>query len=121
MKIRIQGNSLRLRLSQQEVITFVQNGMVQSECQFINGSLFYSIHRKNIETITAAIDNHEIKILIPSILIENWDVDDRVGFDATDANGLYILIEKDFQCLKPRLQEDESDLFPNPNAHQEYC
>ena len=38
-------------------------------------------------------------------------------FGLTGAAGsLRILVEKDFACLQPRAHEDESDLFPNPDA-----
>ncbi|MDG2455745.1 MAG: hypothetical protein P8N47_08050 [Bacteroidia bacterium] len=43
----------------------------------------------------------------------NWDTDERVGFDHT-VNGLFILLEKDWQCLKPRDHEDESNLYQHP-------
>ncbi len=33
-----------------------------------------------------------------------------------DGSTLGILVEKDFQCLTEREDEDESDMFPNPQA-----
>ena len=51
--------------------------------------------------------------------VKEWVKTDLEGFDAIMDNGteegLYVLVEKDWQCLTPR-DEDESDLFPNPNA-----
>ena len=51
--------------------------------------------------------------------MKEWIKTDLEGFDAIMDNGtkagLYVLVEKDWQCLKPR-DEDEADLFPNPNA-----
>ena len=44
---------------------------------------------------------------------------DDVGFERTLSgpgySGLTVLVEKDFQCLIPR-GEDDGNTFPNPNA-----
>lgn len=116
MKIRISGNSLRLRLSQTEIIQFVHDGEVSSACQLGQNSLIYKIKHGDHSGITANFVGDTITAHVPASLVKNWDTDERVGFDATDQNGLYILIEKDFQCLKPRPHEDETDLFPNPQS-----
>jgi hypothetical protein len=34
---------------------------------------------------------------------------------------LVILVEKDFACLAPREGEDESDMFPHPQAGEAEC
>lgn len=116
MKIRINGNSVRLRLSQSEVIQFVNEGIVSSSCNLGGGRLTYQIKKGDFPTIFANMENQTISINIPNNLADHWDTDFRVGFDNMDSRGLYILVEKDFQCLKPRINEDESDLFPNPQA-----
>jgi len=116
MKIRINGNSVRLRLSQSEVIKFVNEGLVSSNCNLGTGILTYQIKKGEFPSIFANMENQTISINIPNSLAANWDTDFRVGFDFMDSTGLYILVEKDFQCLKPRTNEDESDLFPNPQS-----
>ena len=40
MKLRIQGNSLRLRLSQSEVAQFSKTGFVEDSIQFAPGAMF---------------------------------------------------------------------------------
>lgn len=116
MKIRISGNSVRLRLSQSEVLHFVSQGLVSDECHFGNEKLTYQIAQYNGNEIVASLTGQTISVQVPENLAAHWDTDTRVGFDGRMANGLFILIEKDFQCLKPRPNEDESDLFPNPQA-----
>ena len=116
MKIRISGNSIRLRLTQTEVGQFVNLGKVNSTCQIGNNLLTYSIIQEETDFIFAQMSGQSITIIVPVELSQHWDTDDRVGFDTIDKNGLYILIEKDFQCLKPRSYEDESDNFPNPQS-----
>ncbi len=117
MKIRISGNSLRLRLSQGEILEFASHGRVVSECRFADNSrLQYEVVQGDFDSLSAAFNEATITVLVPSNLARNWETDHRVGFDTTRPDGLYILVEKDFQCLKPRSHEDESDLFPNPQA-----
>ena len=122
MKLRIQDNAIRFRLSQTEVSQLVYDGMVKSRCMFSKANLHYTILKnEDNHVISADFSENEVKVWLPSALVSGWDMDDRVGFDAYDTNGLYILIEKDFKCLQPRLHEDESDLFANPNINHEHC
>jgi hypothetical protein len=118
MKIRINGNSLRLRLSQKEVTDLVVNGLVTSVCHFPQGAFQYSIKTSDKALLSAEISDGDILVHVPHGFVDGWDGDERVGFDYRDESGLYILVEKDFQCLKPRPEEDESGLFPNPQADQ---
>ena len=115
MKIRINGNRLRLRLAKTEVSHLVANREVSDHCQIGVNTLTYKILSGDYPTLDAAFSDQIITVFVPNALTEKWDENDRVGFDGHDANGLYILVEKDFQCLSPR-EEDESDLYPNPVA-----
>jgi hypothetical protein len=122
MKLRIQDNAIRFRLSQKEVSQLVYDGKVTSRCMFSKANLHYTILKnEDTQVISADFSENEVKVWLPSALVKGWDQDDRVGFDCYDTNGLYILIEKDFKCLQPRLHEDESDLFANPNINHEHC
>ena len=47
---------------------------------------------------------------------EEWANSDRVSLVNKSENGISVLIEKDFQCLHKRPDEDESQNFPNPLA-----
>ena len=38
-----------------------------------------------------------------------------------DGSNLKILVEKDFVCLTGRDDEDESDMFPHPEAGSRSC
>lgn len=115
MKIRINGNSLRLRLSQAEISKLVALGDVTSDCKIGNNLFSYKIVSKNVPEMYANFEHQTITVYIPQDMIFQWDIDDRIGFNHT-ADDLFILVEKDFQCLKPRPNEDESDLFPNPQS-----
>ncbi|MBC7885689.1 MAG: hypothetical protein H7X99_09455 [Saprospiraceae bacterium] len=114
MKLRINGDSIRLRLAKTEVETLVNMGKVASACKIAGHSLIYQIIKSKEAHISATYVDDVLNISIHESLLHRWDEDERVGFDAVDKAGLYILVEKDFQCLKPRTHEDESGLYKNP-------
>ncbi|MEJ6661149.1 MAG: DUF7009 family protein [Bacteroidia bacterium] len=113
MKIRIKDNSVRYRLAQSEVTSLVKEGEVWSKCLFAKGELIYGITASDTEELSCIFMGNRITTKIPKVWLENWDTDERVGFEYND-DGLFVLIEKDWQCLKPREQEDESNLYANP-------
>jgi hypothetical protein len=123
MKIRIQGNSIRLRLSQSEVQAFAETGRVEDRIQFGSSSeeaLAYVMERANVRHLGASYAPNQIKIFVPAESGSEWATTDLVGMesemDLGDGNSLRILVEKDFKCLTERAGEDESDNFPNPNV-----
>ena len=123
MKIRIKDSSIRFRLSEKEVKTLYKKGKVTSTCQFGSSSKFkYSVIAKvggNSDYLCVYLKKNHIKIEISDSDVKEWYKTDLEGFDAEMDNGtdegLYMLIEKDWQCLVPR-EDDESDLYPNPNS-----
>jgi len=123
MKIRIKDNSIRFRLSATDLKTLKKKGKVVSKCTFGSTQVFkYSVVSKkngNSEYLCVDLKKNHITIELAASDVKEWLKTDLEGFDAQMDNGtkegLYVLIEKDWQCLKPR-DEDESDLFPNPNA-----
>ncbi len=117
MKIRIKGDRIRLRLSKSEVSKLVKEGKVHDQCLIFDTSFSYQVLSTTSSEMYARYIENTITVYIPAYLLEGWETDSRVGFDSQDANGLYILVEKDFQCLNcSNRNEDESDLYPNPEA-----
>jgi hypothetical protein len=120
MKIRIKGPSIRLRLSKPEVDSLTAKGEVTETTPFPGGSLQYTL-RRSVEcpAIDAAYHDNTITVLVPQSLLADWDIDDRVGFEARvpleGGNSLFVLIEKDFQCLD-NTDEDQSENYPNPKS-----
>lgn len=123
MKIRIQDSSIRFRLSKSDLKLLVKKGKVSSKCIFGNSQVFkYSVvsnKKGNTEYLCVDLKKNHVKIELAASDVKEWVTTDLEGFDAHMENGtkdgLYVLIEKDWQCLKPR-DEDESDLFPHPEA-----
>ena len=119
MKLRIKGNSVRIRLSKSEVATICNTGYLQEQTNFGSNKFTYALEGKNDgDALTASYANNKITMYIPEALIRNWAENDIVGFNASlqvdEHTTLYLLLEKDFICLD-ETTEDQSDNYENPN------
>jgi hypothetical protein len=115
MKLRIKGNSLRLRLTQKEAALVRNRGLVESHIEFApDRSLAYLIEGSpNAETMSAPFDGYAIRVTIPTHELTDWVESDQVGIEARSKTGLELLVEKDFKCLH-RSVEQEPDAYPHP-------
>ena len=116
MKIRIRGNSVRLRLGQSEVRRLNDGAAVEEHTQFGPSSrLVCSIAPG--DAFSATFDAGQISIHVPRAILRNWATTDQVSIEAHQqsegAPPLKVLIEKDFECSNP--DESQADAFPNPN------
>jgi hypothetical protein len=121
VKLRIKGDSLRLRLSQGEMQALAESGEVADHISFPGGvALIYRLRMdRNITSISASYSSDLIDIRVPRELSERWCGSDLVTLSASQplaAGELRIVLEKDWACLAPREGEDESDNFPHPQA-----
>lgn len=121
MKIRIKGNSVRFRLSKSEVATFEAEGYIEEQTQFGNATLTYALKATDAAEMSADLKENTITLCLPKTQADQWTGTNKVGFDANmklaDGNELYLLLEKDFQCLDNSI-EDQSDNYENPLAAQ---
>ena len=123
MKLRIKGDSLRLRLAQGEMRTLAEQGEVEDRVSFPGGAaLRYRLRTEaNTDLISVSYESNLIDILIPRAQAERWCGTDLVTLSASQATAsgeLRVVLEKDWACLAPREGEDESDNFPHPEAGQ---
>lgn len=121
MKIRIQNNSIRFRLSQTEVRDYGREGACMGKTEFADANtLMYRLAQSS--EFGATFNNKVITISLPEEEVKSWIASDQVSIcgelSLENEDILSILVEKDFKCLTER-NEDESDLFPNPN--EENC
>ena len=122
MKLRIRDNTLRLRLTRTEVLTLRDQGRVAAATAFPGGvRLEYAVESDaEIDALAAAMRDGSITVRAPSAMVRDWADSDRVSLRADQdlGNGqvLGLLVEKDFACLAPRDGEDESDMYPHPEA-----
>jgi hypothetical protein len=119
MKLRIKGDSIRLRLTQTEVRQLAETRAVESTMHIAPGAtLTYGLRAVDLRQLAVEWDDRELVVLVPRDWIEDWSDGHRVGFEGTQEAGpgrtLSILVEKDFACLHKR--PDELDAFPNPLA-----
>lgn len=120
MKLRIKGNSIRIRVSKTEVANFEKNGELNESTFFGNNHFHYCLKRTNASsTLFADYQNNCITVHIPEEIANDWTSTDMVGFNHKmpfdNEDYLFLLVEKDFVCLDNTF-EDQSDNFPNPNA-----
>lgn len=115
MKLRIRGDSLRLRLTRSEVRALRETGSVIETIHFGPSALHYELRSAEVDAPIAEFDGSQVVVSLPRARANAWADGDEVGIAATQG-GLALLIEKDFQCLAPRKGEDDSDTFPHPGA-----
>lgn len=118
MKIRIQRNSVRFRLSKTEVEKLCSEGYIEETTSFGDTSFKYAVKRYGTTgELMATFGNGCITMLVPEKLLINWPENSVIGFDAmmpiTGNETLSLLLEKDFRCID-NTTEDQSDHYDNP-------
>ena len=112
MKLRIEGNSIRLRVKKSDLNRLHTEGVVHEMVAFIKGFNFhYELKMdEKASNIDAVFTHSTITISIPLSIANEWINSETVGLENTLENGLFILIEKDFPC-KTRENENKDDTF----------
>ena len=125
MKIRINGNSIRLRLTKTEIATFGEIGIVSETINFGHSKLTYILKKSDVKTLEASYHANEIEVSVPNEQARIWTNTDLVSLDEfttiSEKETLRILVEKDFKCLNPRIHEDETDHYPHPKEQEMVC
>jgi hypothetical protein len=119
MKLRIRGNSVRIRVSKPELDEIAEAGSTEDKIQFgPDNELRYRVDVKDGDGVAAEFEGSLLRVLVPRSEVERWLAPDQVSIEARQAIGggsfLRILVEKDYTCLAPRSDEDDSELFANP-------
>lgn len=119
MKLRIRGNSLRLRVSRTEFLQIAEQGAAEDSIRFAPGIEWrYGIEVKPGGDVGAHFAANSLRVVLPKACVDRWLDDREVGIEGQQPIGngevLRILIEKDYTCLAPRTGEDDADLFVNP-------
>jgi len=126
MKLRIRGNSIRLRLTQTEVAHLAAGESVREICRLTPLDHFSILLQTwNLSVFQVKKDKDTLHISVPESLVLSWSVNQEEGFYGTQNNGtedpLRIAVEKDFSCLTVGAGEDESDNYPNPEKDTRAC
>jgi hypothetical protein len=121
MKLRLQYNSIRLRLKRSEVEQFARLGRVEE--RIVLGSSHDATFHYTLEA-ASAVPSPEVVVTARSIIVRvpirdavRWASTDEVNIEDRQSVGgpatLRILIEKDFACMDGT-EEQNADSFPNP-------
>jgi len=110
-----------------EVDTLRDNGLVSANTQFPGARAF----RYSVESSPASVNpgaffsENEIIVRVPETTVLAWASSDQVSISGEQVleggETLKILVEKDFVCLTARDDEDESDMYPHPEADTASC
>jgi hypothetical protein len=122
MKLRIRDNSLRLRITKTELKTFAAEKKVECTINFPGTEkMNYVLTWSDDETYSASFSGNTVFAAVANSAGKSWLDDNEVSIDhkitLADGSPFRLLVEKDFQCLSERKEEDESDMFINPNTH----
>ncbi|MCF0042821.1 DUF7009 family protein [Dyadobacter fanqingshengii] len=118
MKIRIQRNSVRFRLSRTDIETLSIEGYLEEVTPFGDTNFIYAVKKSaGISELSAEFQNGKILLQLPEHLTQGWADNNVVGHSGEMSVGkidtLKLLIEKDFKCLD-NVTEDQSDNYENP-------
>lgn len=119
MKIRILGNTIRIRVKMFETDALKDTGMIEEVLSFgpdDTDKLRFQVMAGD-EDFAIVRDPMIIRIVVPQALVHTWATTDLVGFEEliTTSKGaqINVLVEKDFACLDGDREEEEGS-YPNP-------
>ena len=99
MKIRIQNNTLRVRLNEGEVSSLLQGQVLKSQTWFPGNILNFTLAAD--QNSTADFVANEVKIKVNMKEVEHWAKSDEVTiameFHTSNDEKLSILVEKDMK------------------------
>ena len=109
MKLRILGNSLRLRLDPPDVERLIETGRVEQHTAFgpqASHRLYYALEiSPDASDIQATLDGANIRVVLPPSVARRWATTDQISIEARqDVGGgvtdetLLVLVEKDLGC-----------------------
>lgn len=124
MKLRIRGNSIRLRLVRSEVARLVAEGRVEERVAFgvgeADGLTYALVASAEAAVVTARLTPGALTVMLPGRVAESWAGTDEVtiaaeqpGVGPDGGDVLRILVEKDFTCLHTGCDE-LGETFPRP-------
>jgi hypothetical protein len=121
VKLRIKGNSLRLRVARSELARLSAGERVEETIRFApepEATLRYTLAADPASNgVKVHYSSGEIAITVSVDQMHSWNDESQVGIYATlplrEAETLEISIEKDFACLDGS-DQDNRDTFANP-------
>lgn len=121
MKLRIEGNTVRIRLSKAEVEKLTTSKYIEERTSFGNIIFVCALQSKQRgKELTADFDGNKMTMFVPLALLKDWATNEVTGFEAqmkvSATESLHLLLEKDFKCLDKK-PEDQSGKYDNPKDY----
>jgi len=120
MKLRIKGNTIRLRIAVSEAEKLRAGDPLQEIVRFAPADgafLAYALIPSDVTAPAVRYAAQEVSVLIPRATITQWAAGNDVGIyadiDIAPHGTLGVAIEKDFACLDLSDAEN-ADTFANP-------
>jgi hypothetical protein len=121
MKLRIKGNSLRLRVSRSELARFLAGERVAETIRFAaaaEAKLTYALERgAHAGGASVRYCAQEVIVSLSDEQAQCWSQESEVGVytlvGIAPEGLLELIVEKDFACLD-RGEEENKDIFANP-------
>lgn len=116
MKLRLDSQSIRIRVRKSDIETLAAIGFIEETVHFSQGRLVYKLELSaQSQEVGVTIKDESILVLIPKNQATSWINSETVGIYTTLSTGyekkiLKILIEKDFPC-KHGSTADNADTF----------
>jgi hypothetical protein len=105
-----------------EVDALRQDGLVSSKIEFPGSREFNYVVESSPASVNpgAFLSDNVLTVRLPETTVLGWAASEQVTIDGEqlldDGQRLSILVEKDFACLVPREDEDDAEMFENPDA-----
>ncbi len=117
MKIRILNDAVRLRLERGEVDAIRLGQSVEASTHFVDSQVFrYCLRAGDVSTVESSFRDNRLTVVLPTQLATQWANDETAVSIGGEHGPTSVLVEKDFECLDPRIGEDQSNRFRNPKA-----
>ncbi len=113
MKLRLRGNTIRLRLLEGEVARLAQGDEIR-ETLPTPLPFHFAVRPADVGELRASFDGQTLVVEAPREWCSGWAASDEVGRRTQGA--LDILIEKDWACTTAREGEENVGTYPNPLA-----
>ncbi len=114
MKLRLRGNTVRLRLLEGEVRQLGQ-GLSVRETLPTALPFSFAVTPLPVDAVSVEFADGVLSVSVPAAWAAEWAANDVVGRQDR-AGEIDVLIEKDWACTTPRTGEDNAGTYPNPTA-----
>ncbi len=95
MKLLLEESSLTLKLSNEDLISLRDKGLIQQETRFLSSDFVLFVDVQQIKDLQADYDEDGLQLSIPAAFLEQLKSSLKLGFKSKFRN-LTITIEKDF-------------------------